>query len=61
MGYFDNPEATKSIMTLDGFLRTGDVGYVDENGFVHIQDRIKEIIKVWEPHLGVISLSNQHN
>ncbi|GMF37437.1 unnamed protein product [Phytophthora lilii] len=44
-GYFDNPQATRETFTEDGFIRTGDVGYIDEDGFVFIVDRLKELIK----------------
>jgi 4-coumarate--CoA ligase len=45
MGYAENPEATSEIMTKTGFLRTGDVGFIDEDGFVFVVDRAKELIK----------------
>ncbi|RLN79819.1 hypothetical protein BBJ28_00013959 [Nothophytophthora sp. Chile5] len=44
-GYFNNPEASRDAFTDDGFLRTGDVGYIDDDGFVFIIDRLKEMIK----------------
>ncbi|KAF1331308.1 hypothetical protein FI667_g4455, partial [Globisporangium splendens] len=44
-GYFNNPEATNAAFDEDGFLRTGDIGYIDDDGFVFIVDRIKELIK----------------
>ena len=43
-GYWKNPEATADVMTSDGFLRTGDVGYMDEDGYVYIVDRTKDML-----------------
>lgn len=43
-GYWNRPDETDKVMTKDGFLRTGDVGYVDEDGYVFIVDRIKDMI-----------------
>ena len=43
LGYYDNPEGTKDAF-MDGWLRTGDVGYVDEDGYVFLVDRIKDLI-----------------
>ncbi|CAI9777935.1 unnamed protein product [Fraxinus pennsylvanica] len=44
-GYFSNEEATASTLDSDGWLRTGDLCYVDEDGFVFVVDRLKELIK----------------
>ncbi|KAG7401339.1 hypothetical protein PHYBOEH_001755 [Phytophthora boehmeriae] len=44
-GYYKNPEANRVTFTEDGFVRTGDVGYIDEDGFIFIVDRLKELIK----------------
>jgi acyl-CoA synthetase (AMP-forming)/AMP-acid ligase II len=46
MGYLNNPKATRETFDRDGFLHTGDVGHIDSEGFLHIEDRIKEMIKV---------------
>ena len=43
LGYYNNPEATRDAF-MDGWLRTGDVGYVDEDGYVFLVDRIKDLI-----------------
>jgi long-chain acyl-CoA synthetase len=43
-GYWRNREATEALFTADGFARTGDVGYIDEDGYLFIIDRKKEII-----------------
>ena len=44
-GYWNNPQATADTITEDGWLRTGDIAYADEDGCVHIVDRKKELIK----------------
>jgi acyl-CoA synthetase (AMP-forming)/AMP-acid ligase II len=43
-GYWRNPEATAALSTADHFVRTGDIGYLDEDGYLFIVDRKKEII-----------------
>ena len=43
-GYWRNPDATKALFTDDGYVRTGDVGYLDDDGYLFIVDRKKEII-----------------
>lgn len=44
LGYWKNDEATAEMRTKDGFLRTGDVGYMDSDGYVFIVDRIKDML-----------------
>ena len=44
MGYWNNPEATRAVLSDDGWLNTGDQVRIDEYGFIHITGRIKEII-----------------
>jgi 4-coumarate--CoA ligase len=46
MGYWNNEKATRDAFDEEGFLRTGDEGSIDEEGFITIHDRIKEMIKV---------------
>jgi long-subunit acyl-CoA synthetase (AMP-forming) len=40
-GYWHNPKATKETKTEDGWLRTGDIAYVDDKGKFHVVDRMK--------------------
>ncbi|KAA8528806.1 hypothetical protein F0562_036161 [Nyssa sinensis] len=44
-GYFSNAEATASTLDSDGWLRTGDLCYIDDDGFIFVVDRLKELIK----------------
>ncbi|KAH7523430.1 hypothetical protein FEM48_Zijuj06G0010100 [Ziziphus jujuba var. spinosa] len=44
-GYFSNAEATSSTLDSEGWLKTGDLCYIDEDGFIFVVDRLKELIK----------------
>lgn len=43
-GYWNRPEETAAAFTGDGWLRTGDVGYVDDEGYIFIVDRVKDMV-----------------
>lgn len=43
-GYWRNPDATAAAFTADGYVRTGDIGYIDDDGYLFIVDRKKDII-----------------
>jgi acyl-CoA synthetase (AMP-forming)/AMP-acid ligase II len=43
-GYWNRPEETAAVLSADGWLKTGDVGYVDDEGYVFIVDRKKDMV-----------------
>ena len=45
-GYLNEPAATASTITPEGWVRTGDIGHIDGDGYLYVTDRLKELIKV---------------
>lgn len=45
LGYLNRPDETAAAIDADGWLRTGDLGFIDSRGRIHVVDRLKEIIK----------------
>lgn len=44
LGYFQKPEESAATVTADGWMRTGDAGFLDEDGYLFLQDRIKDMV-----------------
>lgn len=55
-GYWHRPDATNEVLDNAGWLRTGDIGYADEDGYLYIVDRIKELIKYKGYHVAPAEL-----
>ena len=49
-GYFRDPESTRKAFTPDGYLKTGDLGYIDRDGYLYITGRRKETIQLSNGH-----------
>jgi acyl-CoA synthetase (AMP-forming)/AMP-acid ligase II len=43
-GYWNKPDETAATITVDGWLKTGDAGYLSEDGYVFLTDRVKDMI-----------------
>ncbi|KAF9451706.1 acetyl-CoA synthetase-like protein [Macrolepiota fuliginosa MF-IS2] len=57
-GYWHDEAATDKVLTQDGWLKTGDLGFVDEEGFLYIRDRIKDIIIRGGENIDSVSVEN---
>jgi len=47
-GYYNSPESTEEVVDRDGFIKTGDQGYLDKDGYIYILDKNKNIFKYKE-------------
>lgn len=59
-GYWDNPEATKRTL-IDGWLKTGDLGHLDEDGFLYLEGRSSDMIKVGAHRINPLELEEVIN
>lgn len=50
-GYYKNAETTKNSFDSDGFFKTGDLGYFNEDGFFFISDRRSDMIRICNPNV----------
>ncbi|KAJ3618838.1 hypothetical protein MTP99_005646 [Tenebrio molitor] len=57
-GYLANPEKTRETIDPEGFVRTGDIGYYDDNGVVYVVGRSKDIIKYKSFQVSPVELEN---
>ncbi|XP_067000160.2 luciferin 4-monooxygenase [Anabrus simplex] len=58
-GYYHNPAATAGTIDEDGWLHSGDIGYYDDNGFIYVVDRIKDLIKYRGFHITPVEIETQ--
>lgn len=58
LGYYGEPEKTRDAVDADGFVKTGDIGYIDEKGLVYVIDRKKEIFKHMGHHINPSEIEN---
>jgi acyl-CoA synthetase (AMP-forming)/AMP-acid ligase II len=55
-GYYNNPEATAEVLSPDGWLRTGDLGFVDDEGYLFITGRLKDVINLGGENVAPIDI-----
>lgn len=58
VGYLDRPDLTEKAFTDDGWFRTGDLAKIDENGYLHITGRVKDIINRGGEKVPVVEVEN---
>ncbi len=58
LGYWNNPDATAATVTDDGWLKTGDAGYVDQDGYIYLHDRKKDMIVTGGENVYPIEVEN---
>ncbi|KAL4242044.1 hypothetical protein ABKN59_000589 [Abortiporus biennis] len=56
--YWNDPDATAKVLTKDGWYKTGDLGLIDEEGYLHIRDRIKDLIIRGGENVDSVSVEN---
>lgn len=59
-GYVGNEQANANTFDANGWLKTGDLCYFDEDGFLHVVDRLKELIKYKAYQVSAISRSTRN-
>ncbi|KAJ7497314.1 hypothetical protein FB451DRAFT_1210942 [Mycena latifolia] len=56
--YWRDPDATAKVLTSDGWLKSGDLGYLDTEGFLYIKDRLKDLILRGGENIDSVSIEN---
>jgi long-subunit acyl-CoA synthetase (AMP-forming) len=56
-GYFDDPARTAAVLDADGWLRTGDLGIVDDDDYLRLIGRIKDIVRVGGENVAAARMS----
>jgi acyl-CoA synthetase (AMP-forming)/AMP-acid ligase II len=58
VGYLDRPDLTAEVFTDDGWYRTGDLGVIDDDGFLHITGRLKDVVNRGGEKVPVVEIEN---